>query len=89
LAAVSALRTLELDRIATPVAYTGAVFDAGDAVIVPFAGAVSAACPLAHITAPEFPPVVGAFKLALRALGLPFTSATAMALHATLEGGTR
>ncbi|MBI1816404.1 MAG: hypothetical protein HYR72_15610 [Deltaproteobacteria bacterium] len=89
LAAVTTLRALELDRIAAPVAYTGAVFGAGDAVIVPFATAIAAACPLTRIAAPEFPPTVGAFKLALRALGLPFTAATSAALLATIEGETR
>ncbi len=82
LAAVTALHALGLDNAAVPVAYTGAVFDAGELVIGPFRHAIRAGCPRASVVAAEFPPVVGAFKLALQELGVPFTSQIEAALRA-------
>lgn len=84
LAAVTAVRALDLNATPVSVAYAGAVFDAGDVVVAPFRRTVSAACPLAQVTAAEFPPIVGALKLALLKLGAKFTPTVAATLRATL-----
>jgi len=84
LAAVAALRSVGLAERSAPVAYTGAVFDAGAPVIEPFRCAVISLCPRASVVPPRFPPVVGAFKLALRQIGEGFTTAVAARLRATL-----
>lgn len=86
LAAVTALRTLELAASAAPVAYTGAVFEAGESIVGPFCRTVRSACPQAVIGPAEFPPIAGALKLALREVGVAFTSSTAAALRATSAG---
>jgi N-acetylglucosamine kinase-like BadF-type ATPase len=84
-AVVAALKALELADRPTPIAYTGAVFDAGELVIGPFRRAVTSTCPGATIVAPEFPPVIGAFKLALGEMGLAFSDEVAARLRATME----
>ena len=85
LAAVTALRVLDLAETASPVAYTGAVFDAGAPVVDAFREAVGTTAVRAQIVAAEFPPVIGAFKLALQMHSLPFTDAIAARLRHTLE----
>ncbi|MBI4516081.1 MAG: hypothetical protein HY699_09740 [Deltaproteobacteria bacterium] len=82
--AVIALRVLGLGECAAPVAYTGAVFAAGECILESFRRTIIAACPLATVVRPEFPPVAGALKLALRELGVDFTPAIAATLRATL-----
>jgi N-acetylglucosamine kinase-like BadF-type ATPase len=82
--ALAALRALGLFGHATTVAYTGAVFDAGAFIADAFRNAITSACPNVSVVAAEFPPVVGALKLGLRELGVPFTPATAAALRAAL-----
>lgn len=86
-AAVAALRALDLADRPTPVAYTGAVFDAGELVTGPFRRALTSACPGATIVAAEFPPVIGAFKLALQEMGCAFSDEVAARLRATMEVG--
>lgn len=83
--AVAALRALDMTATHTPVAYTGAVFDAGSFVTDAFRHSIIASCPQTSIVCAEFPPVVGAFKLGLRTIGVPFLPATAAALHAALN----
>lgn len=86
LAVVTTLRALALEHVATPVAYMGGVFAAGAPVLEPFQQAVRSACPAATIVAAEFPPVIGAFKLALGEIALPFTAAAASTLYTALGG---
>jgi N-acetylglucosamine kinase-like BadF-type ATPase len=62
----------------------GAVFDAGTFITDAFRHTITSACSRVSIAAGEFPPVVGAFKLGRRELGIPFTPATAAALRAAL-----
>jgi N-acetylglucosamine kinase-like BadF-type ATPase len=81
LAAITALRALSLNSEPPPVAYTGAVFDAGAPLVDAFCTTISAACPAARIAPAEFPPIIGAFKLALRAAGAEFTPAIAARLR--------
>ncbi|HUI25911.1 MAG TPA: BadF/BadG/BcrA/BcrD ATPase family protein [Candidatus Kryptonia bacterium] len=88
-AAVGALRALDLSEIATTVAYTGAVFDAGTMVVDAFKETIIAAAPRASVCPAEFPPVIGAFKLALRDLNTPFSAEVAAALRATMESVRR
>lgn len=83
--ALAALRALELTAAQTLVAYTGAVFDAGPFVTHSFRHTVTSGCPRASIAGAEFPPVIGAFKLALRGLGVSFTPAIAAALQLGLK----
>jgi N-acetylglucosamine kinase-like BadF-type ATPase len=82
--ALAALRALGLEAHAITVAYTGAVFDAGSFITDAFGSTITSECPRVSIAPAEFPPVVGAFKLGLRELGIPFIPATAAALRATL-----
>jgi N-acetylglucosamine kinase-like BadF-type ATPase len=82
--ALAALRALGLVGHATTVAYTGAVFDAGAFIADAFRNAITSACPSVCIVPAEFPPVVGALKLGLLELGIPFTPATAATLRAAL-----
>lgn len=84
LAATAALRALGLTHRATPVAYTGSVFDAGALVIDAFRDAIAEVSSDAAVVPPEFPPIIGAFKLALREFGLAFSPALATALRSTL-----
>ncbi len=84
-AAVAALRSLCLADVEAPVAYTGAVFDAGAFIVEPFCRTVRAACPRTVITSAVFPPVVGAFKIALREMQVAFTPETAAVLRAGFE----
>ena len=84
-AAVTALRSLGLADVDAPVACTGAVFDAGAFITEPFRRTVCAACPQAIIAAAVFPPVVGAFKIALREMQVAFTPETAAVLRAGFE----
>ncbi len=86
--AVTTLRTLGLGDSAAPVAYTGAVFEAGGSLLSAFRQTVTAACLNAVITAAEFTPVVGAFKVALEDLGLAFTPQIAATLRAGLGPDT-
>lgn len=87
LAAVTALRTLDLANAVVPVAYTGAVFDAGPLILESFQHTLALACPHAVLRQPEFPPVIGAFKLALRELEIAFAPVTAARLRAGLGEG--
>lgn len=82
LAVVTTLRALGLDCTPSPVAYMGGVFAAGDAILEPFQRAVVSACPSVTIGPAEFPAVIGAYKLALADLGLPFDAPVAAALQA-------
>ena len=82
--ALAALRTLGLGSDATTVAYTGAVFEADTFITDAFRDTIASACPRVSITPGEFPPVIGAFKLGLRELGISFTPATAAALRPAL-----
>jgi N-acetylglucosamine kinase-like BadF-type ATPase len=75
LAAVTALRALRMVDSPASVAYTGAVFDAGDLVVDPFRESIRSRCSQARVSPAEFPPVVGALRLALRELHLDFDAA--------------
>jgi N-acetylglucosamine kinase-like BadF-type ATPase len=82
--ALAALRALGLEGHATTVAYTGAVFDAGTFITDAFHKTITSASLHVSIAPAEFPPVIGAFKLGLRELSIPFTFATGAALRAAL-----
>jgi N-acetylglucosamine kinase-like BadF-type ATPase len=86
LAAVTALRALDLADRTTPVSFAGAVFEAGDLVIDAFRARVHAAAPHAEIRAPLLPPVGGAFCLGMERLGEPVDAAVLARLQAGLNG---
>jgi len=69
LAAMTALRVLGLDDAA--VSYTGAVFDAGPPLLLPFIARVARDAPRARVEPPLLPTIGGALRLALRALDEP------------------
>jgi N-acetylglucosamine kinase-like BadF-type ATPase len=81
--AVALLQALGLAEREAPVAFSGAVFDAGEAILEPFRRRIARSCPRAHVVRAAFPPVIGAFKLALQELGIAFTPNTAGRLRAS------
>jgi N-acetylglucosamine kinase-like BadF-type ATPase len=87
LAGRTALRLLGLADAAVPVAYTGSVFTAGDCLLDRFRRAITDSCPRSAVVPADFPPVVGAYKLGLRALGLAFTAQSEAALRQGLVDG--
>lgn len=68
-AAVAALRNVGLLSTPTSVSYSGSVFEAGAFLSDPFREVVRDAAPLATVEPPILPPIGGAYRLGLQALG--------------------
>jgi N-acetylglucosamine kinase-like BadF-type ATPase len=68
------LRRLGLQSQQVIVTTAGGVFSAGKFVLEPMMARIHKECPLACYQPPRFPPVIGAFFLALMSIGLPITS---------------
>jgi N-acetylglucosamine kinase-like BadF-type ATPase len=83
LAAASALRVLGLES--GVVSYAGSVFDAGAAILVPFAATVARAMPAARVEPPFLPVLGGALRLALRDAGEAENAAVLEAWRAALR----
>jgi len=73
LAVSVAIRELGMEQMPVPVSYVGSVFDSGDLIIDAFAAALKNKYPLAVVSPPEFPAVIGAFLLGAKQIGLPIT----------------
>lgn len=84
LAAVAAMRQLDLLDAPVAVSFAGAVFDAGELVLAPFRATVRTAAPEARVTAPLLPVVGGAARLAIEALGTTADDAVIERLRASL-----
>lgn len=67
--ALTALRHLSLLNTAASVSFSGSVFEAGRLIIDPFRRAIHDASPHSSIEAPLLPPIGGAFRLGLQAVG--------------------
>lgn len=76
----------KLPRLAKPpsVFYSGGVFQAGDPLIEPFLAAVRAAVPSAVVAAAAFPPLIGAYLLALHGAGVSPTAEVIAAITASI-----
>ena len=64
-AVAAVIERLKMQHHTFRVAYVGGVFEAGDLVIAPMRDSITMVAPHATVTAPLFPPVIGAAKLAL------------------------
>lgn len=64
-AVVAVIKRLGLRREAFQVAYVGGVFEAGELVLEPLRAAITKVAPRAAVAPPQFPPVVGAVKMAM------------------------
>jgi N-acetylglucosamine kinase-like BadF-type ATPase len=82
--ALGVLRQLFPESEPVPVYPTGGVFRAGDLILDPFRTVISAERPVAHVTTPRFPPVVGAYLKALERARIPVTNDTLARLDASL-----
>jgi N-acetylglucosamine kinase-like BadF-type ATPase len=69
IAAAAALRNVGLLSTPTSVSYSGSVFEAGAFISEPFRETIHDAAPLAKVEPPILPPIGGAFRLGLQALG--------------------
>ncbi len=64
-AVAAVIERLKMQHQTFRVAYVGGVFEAGEMVIAPMRDSITMVAPHATVTAPLFPPVIGAAKLAL------------------------
>lgn len=69
IAAVAALRQLNLLETPVSVSFSGSVFEAGRTLTQSFTNSLQDATPLARVEAPLLPPIGGAFRLGLQGLG--------------------
>lgn len=84
-AAVAVLRRLEALEAGLPVFPTGGVFKAGAPVLGPFTTAVARTARASHVLHPAYPPVVGAFFLALAMGGVLLSERVEQNLAQTLS----
>ena len=70
-AVVAVIQRLQMTRMAFRVAYVGSVFQAGELILKPLRQAVTTVAPRAWVTAPLYPPAVGAAMLAEQRLAVP------------------
>ena len=70
IAAATALRELNLMETPTSVSFSGSVFETGRTIVEAFARSMHEATPQARIEAPLLPPIGGAYRLGLQALGI-------------------
>ncbi|HYD49206.1 MAG TPA: BadF/BadG/BcrA/BcrD ATPase family protein [Terriglobales bacterium] len=71
ISALTALRHLNLINIPASVSFSGSVFEAGRWIIEPFRRAIRDSSPHSAVEAPLLPPIGGAFRLGLQAVGYP------------------
>lgn len=69
--ALAAMYRLNLINISGSVSYSGSVFEAGEPLIVPFRRAIADSSPRTAFEHPLLPPIGGAFRLGLQAVGFP------------------
>ena len=69
IAALTALRHLNLISVPCSVSFSGSIFEAGRPLIDPFRRAIRDGSPQSTVEAPLLPPIGGAFRLGLQAVG--------------------
>jgi N-acetylglucosamine kinase-like BadF-type ATPase len=67
------IRQLGLQQMPVTVTSAGGVFKAGELIVRPMMARIREECPLAHYAPPRFPPIIGAFFMALQSLGIAIT----------------